>query len=89
MMIGLFCTVITLFLLTYVDCAKEKFDGIWKKYQKHIQEDDPKNFTCMPNTVEMDLYSEYANIKMARCKYQSNRYSPTVYHIFVQMDPGK
>ena len=79
----------TLFLLTYVDCAKEKFDGIWKKYQKHIQEDDPKNFTCMPNTVEMDLYSEYANIKMARCKYQSNRYSPTVYHIFVQMDPGK
>ena len=77
----------TLFLLTYVDCEKSKFDSIWTKYKQHIQDDGPKNFIRMPETVSMDLYSEYEYIKIARCSYQRGSYAPIVYHIFVQMDP--
>lgn len=77
----------TLFLLTYVDCAKSKFDTIWTKYIKHIRDDNPQNFLCMSEKVSLDLYSEYEYIKIARCCYQRDSYVPTVYHIFVQMDP--
>ena len=77
----------TLFLLTYVDCEKTKFTSIWTKYKQHIREDAPENFLCMPGTVSMDLHSEYEYIKIARCSYQRDSYVPTVYHIFVQMDP--
>lgn len=76
----------TLFLLTYVDCEKSKFDSIWTKYKQHIRDDDPKNFIRMPETVSMDLHSEYEYIKIARCSYQCDNYAPIVYHIFVQMD---
>lgn len=76
-----------LILLTYVDCEKDKFGEIWKKYRKHIQEDAPESFTCMPETVAMDLCSEYEYIRIARCNYRSGAYTPTLYHIFVQMDP--
>jgi hypothetical protein len=77
----------TLFLLTYVDCDKSKFDSIWTKYKQHILNDDPKNFIRVPETVSMDLHSEYEYIKIARCNYQRGSYAPSVYHIFVQMDP--
>lgn len=77
----------SLFLLTYVDCNKSKFDSIWTKYRQHICNDDPKNFVRMPETVSLDLYSEYAYIKIARCSYRRDSYTPIVYHIFVQMDP--
>ena len=76
----------TLFLLTYVDCEKSKFDSIWTKYKQHILNDDPKNFIRVPETVSMDLHSEYEYIKIARCNYQRGIYAPAVYHIFVQMD---
>ena len=77
----------TLFLLTYVDCEKSKFDSIWTKYKQHIREDDPKNFIRVPETVSMDLDSEYEYIKIICCSYQRVSYAPIVYHIFVQMDP--
>lgn len=77
----------TLFLLTYVDCEKSKFDSIWTKYKQHIQDDDPKDFIRKPESTSIDLHSEYEYIKVARCSYQRNNYIPTVYHIFVQMDP--
>lgn len=77
----------TLFLLTYVDCEKTKFTSIWTKYKQHIRENAPENFLCMPETVSMDLHSEYEYIKIARCSYRRDSYVPTVYHIFVQMDP--
>ena len=43
----------------------------------------------MTQTITMDLHSDYEYIKIAHCSYQRNGYVPTVYHIFVQMDPGK
>ena len=69
-----------------MDCEKSKFDSIWTKYKQHIRDDDPKNFIRMPETVSMDLHSEYEYIKIARCSYQCDNYAPIVYHIFVQMD---
>lgn len=78
----------TLFLLTYVDCNKSKFDSIWRKYKQHICDDDPKNFVRIPKTVSLDLYSETEYIKIARCSYRHDSYVSIVYHIFVQMDPN-
>ena len=77
----------TLFLLTYVDCEKSKFDDIWQKYKQHILADNPKSFIRKPDSVSLDLNSSYEQIKIARCSYLRSSYEPVVYHIFVQMAP--
>ena len=77
----------TLFLLTYVDCEKSKFDDIWQKYKQHILADNPKSFIRKPDSVSLDLNSSYEQIKIARCSYLRSSYEPVVYHIFVQMNP--
>jgi hypothetical protein len=77
----------TLFLLTYVDCEKTKFDDIWQKYHQHILTDAPKGFILKPDSVSLDLNNSYEHIKIARCNYLRGSYAPLVYHIFLQMDP--
>ena len=77
----------TLFLLTYVDCEKTKFDDIWQKYHQHILTDAPKGFILKPDSVSLDLNNSYEHIKIARCNYLRGSYAPHVYHIFLQMDP--
>jgi len=77
-----------LFLVTYADCEKEQFERIWKGYREHIQKHsagkfgyESESFRILNN--EQDGYY----IQTAVSRYRCGGYTPTVYHIFVQMDP--
>ena len=76
-----------LFLLTYVDCPAEKFNGICGKYLDRIRNDKPKNFQIRSAAVDWDTSHQFGAIKIAHCKYSSGGYEPNVYPIFLQMDP--
>ena len=77
-----------LFLVSYLDCEKSKYDKYWKEYQTHIKSFDSGIFIfeigSFKNHVEMQT-NHYINIASSR--YLCGDYSPTVYHIFVQIDP--
>lgn len=78
-----------LFLVTYADCKKVKFDTIWKEYQAHIQKHDAGKFLCVNGSFEI-LTEKYNNhyMQIASSQYRCSDYTPTVYHIFVQIDPA-
>ena len=79
-----------LFLVTYADCEKEQFEKIWKGYQTHIQNHCTGKFKYETGSFKK-LNSEQDGyyIQTAYSQYRCGDYTPTVYHIFVQMDPGK
>ena len=77
-----------LFLVTYADCEKKRFDGIWKGYQSHIQKNPSEDFSYVDQSYESLtglLNNHY--LQIAKAQYRCGDYSPTVYHIFVQMNP--
>ena len=79
-----------LFLVTYVDCEKKKFDHIWDVYQKHIKLYDPDDFAYVKDSfVPITGLRNNHYLRIASAQYACEKYTPTVYHIFVQMDPGK
>ena len=76
-----------LFLITYADCAKKSFDDIWNGYKSHIQEHPSGDFAYVDQSYETLtglLNNHY--LQIARSQYRCGDYTPTVYHIFVQMD---
>lgn len=77
-----------LFMVTYVDCEKAKFDAIWIEYQAHIQKHDTGKFEYVKESFEI-LTEKHNNfyLQIARSQYRCGGYVPTVYHIFVQVDP--
>lgn len=77
-----------LFMVTYVDCEKAKFDAIWFGYQAHIQKYDTGKFEYVKESFEM-LTEKHNNhyMQIARSQYRCGNYTPTVYHFFVQIDP--
>ena len=71
-----------LFLVSYVECKKDKFSGLILKYEKHIQE------------VYMDMFKpigQLEHVKMdgfLRCMkltYKCGKISISVYHVIVRM----
>ena len=77
-----------LYLLTYVDCAKDKFGSIFGGYECHIQTHGTEKFA-----VDGESYVHFAGgqweenhyIQAAKVSYSCGGYKPTVYHIFVHM----
>ena len=76
-----------LFLLTYVDCEKYKFGRIWESFQRHIHVYSTEGFECVPRSCEYvrDTRWDDTFLKVAKCQYTRDGYSPVVYHIFVRM----
>ena len=77
-----------LFLVTYVDDDSNKFNRIWGGYQTHIKKHNTDKFQCVPESFELPTHPRCANnqyIKLAKCQYVCDGYSPTVYHIFVRI----
>ena len=77
-----------LFLLTYVDCGKEKFDGIWTGYRDHIKTHGTEQFAAEPDSCTLFADPQWEDshyIRTAKCRYAHGGYAPTVYHIFVRM----
>jgi hypothetical protein len=77
-----------LILLTYVDDEKDKFDRIWNSFRDHIQGHDEGGFA-----IKLDSFKHFQTepwtgnhyIQTAKCKYVLEKYTPTVYHVFVRM----
>lgn len=77
-----------LFLLTYVDCEKDKFDQIWESFEDHIKGHSAERFAYILESYALFANEQWADnhfIKTARCQYECGSYTPTVYHIFVRM----
>lgn len=77
-----------LFLVTYADCEKKRFDGIWKGYEHHIQNHHSGDFAYVDQSYELLtglLNNHY--LQIAKTRYRCGDYTPTVYHVFVQMNP--
>ena len=79
-----------LFLVTYADCEKKHFDRIWKGYENHIQNHLSSDFAYVDQSYELLtglLNNHY--LQIAKTRYRCGDYAPTVYHIFVQMNPKR
>jgi hypothetical protein len=77
-----------LFLVTYVDCDKVKFDAVWKGYQNHIRKQHAGKFEHVIGSDQVILeVAKIHYLNIMRSQYRCGEYVPTVYHIFVQMDP--
>lgn len=77
-----------LFLVTYADCEKVRFDKIWKDYQSHIQNHDTGKFSYVNGSFELLTKNQNNHyIQIASSQYRCSEYTPTVYHVFVQIDP--
>lgn len=79
-----------LFLVTYADCEKKRFDGIWEGYENHIQNHHSGEFAYVDQSYELLtglLNNHY--LQIAKTRYRCGEYTPTVYHIFVQMNPKR
>lgn len=85
-----------LFLLTYVDCSKERFPDILDSFTEHIRWYEPVSAKCVPGTFQFlpaDAGNPYQRIM--QCSYDVGGAVVTVYHYFVQIGnrdrtaPGK
>ena len=77
-----------LFLVTYSDCEKPEFERIWTGYQEHIQKHNAGKFEYQDGSFQMlNTEQDSYYIQVAVSRYRCGGYMPTVYHIFVQMDP--
>ncbi len=77
-----------LFLVTYADCEKVRFDKILKDYQDHIQNHDTGKYVYVNGSFEFLTKNQNNHyIQIASSQYRCSEYTPTVYHIFVQIDP--
>lgn len=77
-----------LFLVTYANCSKEQFEKIWNGYQKHIQQHNAGDFEYEADSFRiLNSKQDGCFIQTAVSRYRCGGYMPTVYHIFVQMDP--
>lgn len=71
-----------LFLVSYMDVARNKFDGVIERFVDHMKSYNPEDFSL----CKFELLPEKNHyIQTAKCVYEQGNYCPTVYHIFVQM----
>ena len=78
-----------LFLLTYVDCEKEKFKGLIDQYVEHIKWYDPLSYARMGSSFshqQKHMLGEPAFIEVMQHTYDRGGIPTTVTHIFVRMD---
>lgn len=77
-----------LFLLTYVDCDKDHFQGIWDEYSEHIKWFDPAKYERLSSSfshIDLSSHDNPNYIRVARCTYDRAGCPTTVCHVFVRM----
>ena len=77
-----------LFLISYVDCATEKFDQIVSVYYEHLRFYSPGAYTLQsvePLPMSSGWRDRNQYIRSAGCTYDREGFPTTVYHIFVRM----
>lgn len=77
-----------LFLLTYVDCDKDHFQGIWDEFSEHIKWFDPAKYERLSSSfshIDLSSHDNPNYIRVARCTYDRAGCPTTVCHVFVRM----
>ena len=75
------------YLLTYVDCRKEEFGGIWTAFKAHIQGQSGGGFPYVEGSfVDLNDPRDPLLVKKSLCRYNCGGQEITVYHIFAQID---
>lgn len=75
------------YLLTYVDCRKEEFGGIWTAFKAHIQGQSGGGFPYVEGSfVDLNDSRDPLFVKKSLCRYNCGGLEITVYHIFAQID---
>lgn len=77
-----------LFLLTYVDCSKDDFEEILRKFSEHIKWHDEGSYVRLENTfshVPLPGFGDPHYLQVMRCTYDRSGAPTTVTHIFVRM----
>ena len=71
-----------LFLVSYMECSKDKFKELWLKYSEHISQYSNENYALQKvlNQKEENFY-----LRSAECVYDRGGLPVTVYHICVRL----
>ena len=71
-----------LFLVSYMECSKDKFKELWLKYDEHISRYSNENYALQKvlNHKEENFY-----LRSAECVYDRGGLPVTVYHICVRL----
>lgn len=71
-----------LFLVSYMECSKDKFKELWLKYAEHISRYSNENYALQKvlNHKEENFY-----LRSAECVYDRGGLPVTVYHICVRL----
>ncbi len=71
-----------LFLISYLECPKDKFKDIWLNYTDHISKYSPNNYSLQSTKNHSDP-SFY--LRSCECVYDRGGLPTTVYHICVRL----
>ena len=77
-----------LFLVTYADCDKEKYDRVWQEYRRQMLEQHAGKFEHVRGSdKEINDIAPNHFLNIMKSQYRCGDYLPAVYHVFVQIDP--
>lgn len=77
-----------LFLVTYVDCDKEKYQDLWENISEHICWHNAGDYERLPNAfspISLDMHNNPNYIRAVKCTYDRAGSPTTVCHIFARM----
>lgn len=76
-----------LVLISYVDCAENRFKDLYEKFRDHMKFFKPENFWIKPYTFEhcSSLTNENNYLQVDQCTYIRSDQPVSVYHYFVRM----
>ena len=77
-----------LFLVTYVDCDKDSFQGIWDAFSEHIKWFNPGTYERLPSSfsyIHLAAHNNPNYMRAVRCTYDRAGAPTTVCHIFARM----
>lgn len=77
-----------LFLVSYVDCPKECFYGIFADYFEHMRFRNPNKYALQSASIysmATDCYIPNKFVQAAKCVYDREGSPTLVYHIFVRL----
>ena len=71
-----------LFLVSYLECSKDRFKEIWLDYYSHLSTYSPPNYSLQGIEAKKD---DSFYIRSAQCVYDRAGLPTTIYHICVRL----
>lgn len=77
-----------LFLVSYVDCSKDDFNGVFSGYFEHLRFHNPEKYALQSVSglpLGNDYYKQNNYVQAARCIYDRDGSPTLVYQLFVRL----